>query len=293
MKRLFWLLLVVPFLIGCERPRGFTLKKIVSQHPNDPRWNAFPLSSGQKKELSRVLSRPFTYLGSGNHCYAFLSQDGQYVLKFFKQKHMRTQSLIDYLPTSAKALFSPTKRFKRRQQEREKSFTSYKIAYEHLKKETGIFYLHLNKTSHLNQIVTLIDQHQVPIQIDIDQMEFLIQKKANLGYQRLNELFSQGQKEEALECVVSLMNIIARRLEKGFFDKDIQFFKNFGFIGNEAIEIDIGEFRVDPIERDTQSIREEVHEVSLQLMDWVATHYPVYQSDVGKTIQDVINQIRE
>lgn len=287
---LFLLLLII---VSCGRPQGFTLKKILSSHPNDPRWDVSPLSPIEAKKLDQILSQPFTYLGSGNHCYAFSSSEGSYVLKFFKQKHMKTQSLTDYLPFLKRPFFSPTQHHLKRKKEREKSFNSYKIAYEFLKKETGIFYLHLNKTSHLKRHVTLIDQHQIPITIDIDQMEFLIQQKAKVGYQRLEELLSSKKKEEALECIASLFNVIIRRIEKGFFDRDIQFFKNFGFINNQAIEIDIGEFQIDSIERNNQEVRTEIQQISFQLTDWIEMHYPLYKEEVQTLIQDIINQIRD
>ena len=206
---------------------------------------------------------------------------------------MRTQSLIDYFPMPAKLIFYPTKKCQRRKQEREKSFNSYKIAYEHLKKETGIFYLHLNKTNHLDQTVTLVDQNGDRIHINIDEMEFLIQRKGKVGYKRLDELFNEGKVDEALESIVSLITIISRRIEKGFFDKDLQFFKNFGFVDNQAIEIDIGELCPDPVKRSAYERREELAEVLKQLIDWVSSHYPTYQSDVEVTINDILNQVRE
>ncbi|WP_420422645.1 hypothetical protein [Simkania sp.] len=278
---------------ACERPKGFTLKKIQSYYDNDSRWETTPPSPSQQATLKDLFAHPFTYLGSGNHCYAFLSEDGQYVLKFFKQKHMRTQSFIDFIPMPAKMLLYPKKKYLRRKGERDKSFTSYKIAYEHLKKETGLFYLHLNKTDLFHQEVTLIDQNGEKQIVPIDQMEFLIQKKAQVGYKRLDTLFSLGKREDALESIASLLTVITRRMEKGYFDKDLQFFKNFGFIGNQAIEIDIGELR--PLEKrqSATEMRAELTEVSHQLLDWTVSHHPDYESDVATLINDMINQVRE
>jgi len=287
-----WVFALLIPLSGCERPKGFTLKKVLSQYENDPRWEVLSPSSYEQDQLNEIFSRPFSYLESGNHCYAFVSENDQFVLKFFKQKHMRTQSFIDYFPMPAKILFYPTKKCMRRKKEREKSFNSYKIAYEHLKKETGIFYLHLNKTDHLNQMVTLIDQHGDKMIVDIDDMEFLIQRKAEVGYKHLDRLFSEGKQEEALESIVSLISIISHRIEKGFFDKDLQFFKNFGFIGNQAIEIDIGELRPNPVIKNTHAMREELSEISKQLISWVESHHPEYKSEVEGVIEDMLNQIR-
>jgi hypothetical protein len=278
---------------GCERPKGFTLKKIRSYYDNDPRWETTSPSASHESQLKELFTHPFTYLGSGNHCYAFLSEDGQYVLKFFKQKHMRTQSFIDFLPMPAKMVLYPKKKYLRRKRERDKSFTSYKIAYEHLKKETGLFYLHLNKTDQFQQEVTLIDQNGTRQIVPIDQMEFLIQKTAEVGYKRLDILFSSGKREDALESIASLLTVITRRMEKGYFDKDLQFFKNFGFIDNQAIEIDIGELCPLEKRKSAREMRDELSHVSHQLLDWTVAHHPEYESDVATLIKDMINQVRE
>ena len=55
-------------------------------------------------------------------------------------------------------------------------FDSYKIAYENLKDETGLIYLHLNKTDFLKQKMIIIDKIGIYHEIDLDSMEFLIQK---------------------------------------------------------------------------------------------------------------------
>lgn len=290
---LIWISTLFIFLTGCDRPKGFTLQKITSYHKNDPRWNASPLTIHEEDQLRQILSEPFTYFGSGNHCYAFISSDGNFMLKLFKQKHMSTRSFIDWLPSPAKCIFHPTKKYTRHMQEREKSFNSYKIAYDYLKKETGVFYLHLNKTNHLNQTVTLISQNDHTVFVDIDKMEFLIQKKAQVGYSRLEELFNEGKLEEALKSIASLFSIILKRMEKGFCDKDLQLFKNFGFIDNQAMEIDIGELYFSPSQYTIKCQKQELVDISKQLIFWVSSHYPDYRSDVEVLTNEILNKNRE
>lgn len=283
-----YVLLLISLLLleGCERSKGFTLKKILSAHENDSRWESPPLSLEETKTLKNLLQQPFYYLGSGNHCYAFESADGMYVLKFFKQKHMKTQFFVDYLPLPAKRLYYPMEKFNRRKKEREKSFLSYKIASEKLKEETALFYLHLNKTEYLNTIVTLVDQHNHALKVDIDKMEFLIQKKATLAFEHLQKLLDSGKENEALACMSSLLKLIVVRHQKGIFDRDLQFYKNFGFIDNKAIEVDIGDFKMDPSEKNPEKIRAAVAAVSLQLEDWARDHYPHLTPRVREIIDE-------
>lgn len=232
MKPLLLVPLLFFLLMGCERPKGFTLKKITSHHTADPKWGVE--QDLEKETLATYLQGPYTYLGSGNHTYAFESPDKKTVIKFFKQKHMRTSDF-----------FISSKTKKRREKERDDSFSSYKIAYEKLKEETGLLYLHLNKTSHLDTTLTLIDQEGKSLAVSLDDMEFYLQKKGVLALEYLEGLFQEKAYDKAILAVRSLLHLIATRNQKGLYDKDLQFFKNFAFVDGEPIEIDIGEFRND------------------------------------------------
>jgi DNA repair exonuclease SbcCD ATPase subunit len=282
-----WFLFILFFLftsVGCSRPHGFTLKKILSEHSYEPRWEVSPPKN--MNEIRSFLAQSYTYLGSGNHCYAFVSSDGRYVLKFFKQKHMRTHSMLNYLPLPARNLFYPIERLRRRMQEREESYSSYKIAYEKLQNETGVLFLHLNKTTDLLPHTTLIDQHGNRLKINLNQMEFLLQEKATLAFEYLRSLFDQ--KEELLDAIDSLLQVVISRNQKGIYDKDLQFYKNFGFRNGKALEVDVGEFKIDQTPRDTLK---EAHEVSLQIRDFIQENMPKHLPDVQTRINSTLKYL--
>jgi hypothetical protein len=270
-------------LSGCKRAQGFTIKKIQSSHPYDSKWDID--TSPPVSDIKEIISQTFFYLGSGNHCYAFVSKDGKYVIKFFKQKHMNTYSLKEYINPFQKS------RLQKRAQTRENSFTSYKIAYEELKKETGMIYLHLNKTNHLQKRIAFIDQNGQPFLLNLDEMEFLIQKKAKVGYHYLEKLLTENRFEEAMDGVASLLTLIVKRAKAGISDKDMQFFKNFGFIEGQAIEIDIGEFKRAPFSRNQEAIRCEIEEVAKQIRAWFKFRYPFLLPYLEKKIEEVIETI--
>src|SRR4029079_17540498 len=82
---LFPLLLLGVGLYLCSYRRGFTVEKISSKLSFNEAWEIHPLSLEARDHLLHtVLSQTFYYLGSGSQSYAFASQDGKYVLKFFK-----------------------------------------------------------------------------------------------------------------------------------------------------------------------------------------------------------------
>ncbi|MCB1084724.1 MAG: hypothetical protein KDK60_01330, partial [Chlamydiia bacterium] len=151
---------------------------------------------------------------------------------------------------------------------REETFSSYKIAFETLANETKTLYLHLNRTKHLKVPLTLIDQHGKTLKVAADKMEFLIQRRAVLA---LDYLRSLTDPEAIADGALSLLRIAQERNRQGIDDKDLQFFKNFGFVDGEAVEIDIGELTVDS---PPKPLKQELETLSLQLQEFIAEETP-------------------
>src|SRR3989304_3794415 len=83
---LFCLLFVAVERFCYVQTQGFRVEKSLPPPHRDVRWH-FPAPSEEERiELKKTLSQPFTFLSKGNECYAFVSEDGQYVLKFFKHQ---------------------------------------------------------------------------------------------------------------------------------------------------------------------------------------------------------------
>lgn len=276
MKRFLPLFFSLCLLTSCERSKGFSLKKIESSYPPSTEWQAY---SQPTEEIYSLLAQPYTYLGSGNHTYAFVSADDTTVIKFFKQKHMNTRTW--------KKLFYSKEKLKQRAEERKKTLNSYKIAFKELPEETGILYLHLSKAKDLGITLTLIDQHGKLHLVDLDDMEFLLQKKGTLAFEHLKKLLHEDSKETVLEAVSSLLGVIKKRNELGIYDKDLQFFKNFGFVGNRAIEIDIGEFSRD---KELNDPVEELNMLAFQIQDFFKQEAPDLLLDIDHLIRNEFKQ---
>lgn len=266
------LLLVIGSYSFSMRTKGFSVQKILSYYPPDSRWESAPPSS----EILSLFDHPFSYLGSGNHTYVFLSHDKRYVLKFFKQKHMRTQQFL--LSRARK---------EKRAKERESSYLSYKIAYDKLREETGLCYLHLSKTKDLNQTITLFDQKGKTHHLDGDKMEFLIQKRAELSFRYVEELAEKGDEEGVINSLISLLNVAKCRSLKGLGDRDMQFFKNFGFANGKAVEIDIGEFYFEESKKDPETYKAELQELSYELLSWIDQKAPHLRGEFLKRMEEL------
>src|SRR5258705_119780 len=95
-KKPFYILLSCALFFGIQsfchvQPSGFQLLKIPISTPARPEWAVPPLPSSSPllPLINTALSQPYTFLSFGGQCYAFLSQDGQYVIKFFKMHHLQ------------------------------------------------------------------------------------------------------------------------------------------------------------------------------------------------------------
>lgn len=249
-----------------QRTEGFCIEKIISKHPHNPKW------ASESQLDPEILSQPYSYLGSGKECYAFASEDDKYVIKFFKQKHMNTGYFFDKYDL----IPSRTIRMATRKNLRQTTFQSYQIAHHMLPEETGALYLHLTKTSHLNQSLRLTDQYDKPFTLDLDEMEFLIQKKTTPTFEAFLTLIQVDKIDEAKSLIDSILALITSRSEKGLSDLDLNCERNLGVLGNRALEIDIGEFSmleraplIEELTSGTLDLKQWLHNQSLELEEYL------------------------
>jgi hypothetical protein len=228
-KRFWASLVIVGFSLWFNQSKSYTfsVERITSKLPYNAEW-AIPQLP--QDELKPILGQNYRYLASGTQSYAFLSDDGRYVIKFFRMKHL-VPSLSDYLKPG---------RVEKRQDNLQSIFKAYKQAYDDLKTESGLVYIHLNKTSDLNQKMTIADRLGRVHTIDLDQMEFIVQERAELLFTRLKKLYDAGDEEGAKRAINSVLTLVKQRIEKGYADQDKAVSHNYGFVGDRPIHLDIG-----------------------------------------------------
>jgi hypothetical protein len=200
---------------------GFTPDKVSAHLPSAAEWEV-PSNAC----VLPILSQKFTYLAEGKQAYAFQSEDGKYVLKLFQMRRF-TPSWTDYLCPHL---------FKRRLKNRRWVFNGHKIAYTQFPQDTGVVFLHLNPTDTLNRVLTVVDQQGNTHQIDSDTTPFVLQEKAELIFDRLEKLAPQ-EREKAIQAVLDL---VGRRVKKGYADRDKAVRNNYGFVGDRPIHLDVG-----------------------------------------------------
>lgn len=210
------------------KTEGFSEAKICSSLPPHREWSV--PSSDDFEKIREIFAGRFKFLGLGAQSFAFESEDGKHVLKFFKMRRF-TPSLADLLCPHVAA---------RRLRNLRWVFNGYKIAYDNFKKDTGLIFIHLAKTDYLKQKVIVIDDKGKEHTIDLDKTEFILQEKAELLFERISRLYKAGDQEGAQKSIAAVLELVKRRVDQGFADRDKAVSNNYGFVGDRAIQLDVG-----------------------------------------------------
>src|SRR5205085_10468413 len=93
LKKWIYALFAILIIFGLSRlyyrlTDDFRIANITYDLPFTPPWKVPHLTLDEYKNLEKILSQTFSYIGKGAQCYAFKSEDGKFVLKFFKFKHL-------------------------------------------------------------------------------------------------------------------------------------------------------------------------------------------------------------
>lgn len=219
MKPLVLLVLLSLFLSlpfgAAKLTEGFRVSKMRLNWPANPKWETTLPAS-----LNEILEQPYSFLGKGVQSFAFLSRDGRYVVKLLRFDRKKDKS--KYLPL----------------------FNACKTAYERLKEETGLIYVHLNPTNLNFPIFRCKDAIGRPFEINLNPIRFIVQKKVN-DFEEV--LLQERHNPEAMKKRLDqFFDLIQTRASMGIWNKDPSLSRNFGFLDDRAIEFDFGNYRVDP-----------------------------------------------
>ncbi len=205
---------------------GFCVLNILKQHTD------YPLKT-PSKDIKVILSQKFSYLGKGAQCYAFLSADERFVLKFFRNKRLKTNTERSH-----------------------RYLHSWELAENDLREETAIVYAHLDPSS--VGMLTLVDKLGIEHQFDTENTPFLIQKRADPFYAILDT-------QNIHTTIEQLTRLIKKRCALGIRDKDPNLATNFGFVEGKLIQIDTSRFYEDV----NIQQKEEIEKITAPLKQWL------------------------
>lgn len=232
-------------------------------------WEFPSLNEEEQKQVDAILSQKFTYLARGSQAFAFLSEDGKYVLKCFKQHKWHPKHILGYIPVSFNPYFRD---YLVRQKKQHAVLSSCKEALMHVKEDTGVIFAHLNPYPLSVKEMTLVDKRGKSWTLDLSKSCFLLQKKADLFYPHIQQLMEKGDVAGAKYAISSVLNLLDRFFEMGVFENNAILRKNFGFIDNEAMQFDIGKFKFDPSKKLNK--KNEILVVTERFHSWIEKNYP-------------------
>ena len=269
-----------------KQTRGFRPYLILSNLPSDPRWEVPSLSEPEQDEINKKLNQSFTFLGSGGWCYAFLGEDQTTVLKFYRHTHLELPTILKEFCLKKLLLISPPWP-EGKPYDQEFGFTSCSLLYKEARERTGLLYVHLNKTQGLHSPVTLIDNIGIKHTIDLDTTEFVVQTKATLTLTHLGQLMKQGEVERAKSCVKDMLTCVFEICEKGIRDRDFSFRRNFGYVGDKAVTLDLSCFMRDPALKTVSDYVRETHHKTKRLEHYLRK----YHTELYLYYQDCLDEL--
>jgi hypothetical protein len=236
---------------------------------------SLPLPSQDSlKAMAGIAQQRFHYLKKGSQAYAFVSDDGQYVLKLFKLHHLRSADWLHNVPLPSFLCDYRDNLVLRRQYRIDLTLNSYKLAAKHLCTECALVYAQILPTTGYSLPVTIQDSLGRIYTIDLARHGFALQRKARLVIPAFEQWISEKDFEHAARAIDSLVALIAQRSSKGIQDSDPDLHKNAGLLGDSAILIDLGSFYANPAIKEPALRDEDLKKVFLHFSEWLAVRSP-------------------
>jgi hypothetical protein len=227
-------------LAEMARPsRLFSPTLIESNMPHRKDWEV-KLTADHDSFFYTVSQQPLYWLGRGMQVVVFQTQDEKYVVKFFQMARLKDPASHSFVKN---LVSKETKEHKdERISHREEIFHSSKMCFEELLDETGIVYVHLNRTQDKLYGIKLIDKFGQSHRIRGDNSCFVVQRKGSYLIPTICKLMDTMQIEAAKRRVDQVVDLLLSVARKGFYDGDDALIRNnnIGFTGDRAIYIDTG-----------------------------------------------------
>lgn len=291
--KILCLVLLVAALYGAGRlyfhlTGGFLISNISSTFPFNPEWEIRPLDSFEQKQVNGALSQPYRYLGKGCQAYVFASENGQYVLKFFKYQRYRLQPWLSYAPPLPALVKYKEEKIENKWHKLDGFVKSWKLAFENLREETGLLYVHLNKTDHLKKQVLIYDKIGMQHLVDLDKMEFCVQCRAQMLCETFLEYKQQGDKAKTELLIENLLALIISEYSRGLADNDHALMQNTGVVDGKPIHIDVGQFVQNEEVKNPLIAHQELYTKTYKFKLWLNEHYPEARDFLESRLKEIM-----
>lgn len=253
---------------------GFTIANITSDFAYNPDWEVRLLTQAETIEFDTALNQPYSYLGKGCQAYVFESEDHKYVIKFFKYQRYRLTPWLAYAPALPAIQQYKKEKLEKKWFKLDGFVKSWKIAFEHLKDETGLVFVHLNKTHDLQKTIFITDKIGRQHTVNLDEMEFCIQRRADMLCSTLLRYKEAEDLVKAQQLIDQLLNLIVSEYHRGLADNDHALMQNTGVAEGKPIHIDVGQFVLNDKIKDPAVYNQELYTKTYKFKVWLREAYP-------------------
>jgi hypothetical protein len=203
---LFFALFGLAYFLTDLATWGFTVTRLRTSQPLGPSEGVDPYLYLQQK---------FYLKDQGGQSFVFISADGKYILKFFKDMPRPWVPFSGYQKKKLGKL--------------KRTLTGYHLAFDRLRQETGLLYLHLSPTQAPLPTV-LVDRLAIEHAIDLSSIYFILQKRATPLTDFSETTLSQ------------ISELLQKRASAHIADHDPRLHSNLGWIEDHPVFIDPGRF---------------------------------------------------
>jgi hypothetical protein len=202
----------------------------------------------------------FYYMDQGSQSYVFESQDGTKVLKLFRKEQSRNP-ISQFVRTVVKG--KPLRQQFAALQKR--YYTACRIASELAPEETALVVSHIEPSGNWPR-VRLHLPHFRKIDISLEEWSFVIQEKG----ERIFSVLEAADTDHMGKKLRSLRALLKSRAGKGIVNLDSDIHRNFGFVGDRAVELDFGAYELSS----TPDAAKEVNRFACRISSWLKKHRP-------------------
>jgi len=250
---------------------GFSLERIRTTLVLSDELSLPPPSARKLSQLKSCTDQLFYYLKKGSQAYAFISEDGQYILKLFKYHHMQPAApWFQAIPLPNSIREYRDSLVARREHRISLTLNSYKIAALSLRSECALAFAQIIPSKSYSLPVTIRDGIGREYAIDLADHGFALQRKADLIRSSFEKWIAKNDMDSAKAAIDSLVGIIAHRSRKEIQDSDPDLFKNAGLVGTTAIFIDIGGFHKNPKMTSQDEMKWDMDKVFRRFAVWLS-----------------------
>ncbi|NGX56053.1 MAG: hypothetical protein K1060chlam5_00287 [Candidatus Anoxychlamydiales bacterium] len=274
-------ILILLIFLGYIRTDGFSLRLIQK-----------PLVFSNKKtenidEISSILDQNFKYLARGRQSFVFVSDDDKYVIKFLNSRRYDVELLKNNVFNS--------KYIKKHYERRKKRFLedcrALDLAFDNFRDEAALVYVHPYRTNCFNKTLNFFDKLNRKNSVDLDEVVFILQKKANFIFYEALDKAEDSLKDHLIK---DYLNVIEKRAKALVIDSDLdRRHSNYAVLNNKVITIDVGRTYLDEKLKEPYFFKKEIIRSTKSLRRYLMKRYPeklvVLLNESEKIIKDFEN----